>query len=322
MKTLCALIWILKITGREGQVDMTSLDLRVATLNISGGEKTFEEIPHDNERSRKEALALLVSRMDAGVLCLQEASQYIDGDGVTHSLLSEVNRAGDYEQFFYGETVSMETHMQVKKDIMVRGLFNDWWNWSKGNALHSRIPFARLGDPSRTGVPRSIPLFQTSAYEGSRDTEPRYALLARLKHPPFPFVVTLHLTTLVGERKPKTQPNKIKQSHLMRYEQVLQLLDLVREHILSENEPLILAGDFNATEDEFCIAHLLEAQNGFIRLIPENDGPSHPGVDKAIDHIFFYPQERLADYHCWIEASDLSKQASDHLPVLADLQIK
>ncbi len=301
---------------------MSSLNLRVATLNISGGEETFEEFPDETQISRKEALELLVSRLDADVLCLQEASQHIDSDGVTHSLLNEINRAGNYNHYFYGETLSMETHMQVKKDVMVKGLFNDWWNWSKGNAIHSRVPFARLGDPTRAGVPRSIPLYQPNAYEGSRDTDPRFALLTRLKQPPFPFVVTLHLTTLVGERQPQTQPNKIEQSHLMRYQQVRRLLDLVREHILAKGEPLILAGDFNAAEDEFCIAHLLESQNGFIRLKPENDGPSHPGLDKAIDHIFFFPQERLAAYSCRIETSDLSRQASDHLPVVADLQIK
>lgn len=301
---------------------MATLDLRIATLNIGGGEKTFEEFPQDTQLSHGEALALLVSRMDAAVLCLQEASQHIDADGVTHSLMSEINRIGNYKYFFYGETVSMETHMQVKKDIMVKGLFSDWWNWSKGNAIHSRIPFARLGNPSRQGVPRSIPLYQPRSYEGNRDTDPRFALLARLKQPPYPFVVTLHLTTLVGERKPKTKPKRIEQSHLMRHQQVSRLLDLVREHILERDEPLILTGDFNAAEDEFCIAHLLESQCGFLRLKPENDGPSHPGLEKAIDHIFFYPQDRLVDYHCWIETGDLSRQASDHLPVVADLQIK
>jgi len=301
---------------------MTPLDLRVATLNISGGEKTFDKFPQDPQHSRKEALELLIKALNADLLCLQEASQHIDADGVSHSLMSEINRIGNYNHFFYGETVSMETHMHVKKDIMVKGLFSDWWNWSKGNAIHSRIPFARLGDVTRTGVPRSIPLYQPGRYEGSRDTDPRFALLARLKQPPFPFVVTLHLTTLVGERKPNIQRNKIKQSHLMRYQQVCRLLDMVQDHILVQGEPLILTGDFNATEDEFCIARLLEKQNGFVRLRPENDGPSHPRVEKAIDHVFFYPKERLLDYTCWIENGELSRQASDHLPVVADLQIR
>jgi len=83
---------------------------------------------------------------------------------------------------------------------------------------------------------------------------------------------------------------------------------------------LILAGDFNATKDEACILQLLEA--GFVRLEPENEGPSHAGSGNLIDHIFFYPRERLVEYQCHIEDGDLSKRASDHLPIVADMRIK
>jgi endonuclease/exonuclease/phosphatase family metal-dependent hydrolase len=298
------------------------LDLRVATLNISGGMKTFEEVSNDVQLAQKETLSLLIKRLDATILCLQEVTQYIDADGVAHSFTDDVNKAGGYDYSYYGKTVSMEEHMQVKKDMMVKGIFNDWWNWSKGNSIHARIPFSRLGEPDRPGVPRNIPLYQPQSYEGNRNTEPRFALLSRLKTAPPPFVATLHLTTLVGEHKDKVRKNIIKKSHLLRHQQVQQLLDLVKAHILEKNDPLILTGDFNATEDEFCIARLLEEENGFIRLVPENDGSTHPSSDKAIDHIFFYPEDRLVEYGCRIEASDLSKRASDHLPVVADLQIK
>jgi len=298
------------------------LDLRIATLNISGGKKTFEEYPHDTQQSRKEALGLLIARLDADVLCLQEVSQHVDADGVTHSFVEDINKAGGYDYSYYGKTVSMETHMQVKKDVMVKGIFNDWWNWSKGNTIHARMPFARLGDPGRPGVPRNIPLYQPEAYEGNRDTEPRFALLSRQKTSPHPFITTLHLTTLVGEHKPKVRKNIIEKSHLLRHQQIQQFLDLVRVHILEQDEPLILAGDFNATEDEFCIAHLLESENSFVRLVPENDGPTHPVLNKAIDHVFFYPKKRLVEYGCRIAVGDLSKRSSDHLPVVADLQIK
>ncbi len=301
---------------------MPMLDLRITTLNISGGEKTFEAGQQDTPLSRKAALRLLIEQLDTTVLCLQEVSQYIDADGVTHSIVDEINKVGGFDYSYFGKAVSMETHLQVKKDVMVTGIFNDWWNWSQGNTIHARIPFARLGDPARPGVPRHIPLYQSGSYEGNRDTEPRFALLARLKTPPHPFVITLHLTTLVGEHKSKVRKNIIEKSHLLRHQQIQQFLDLVRVHILQRDEPLILAGDFNATEDEFCIAHLLESESGFIRLVPENDGPTHPCLNKAIDHIFFYPQERLVEYRCWIEADDLSRQASDHLPVVADLKLK
>ncbi len=301
---------------------MTELNLRVATFNVSGGEKTYEEIPNDTQQSRREALEMMVRRLDAELLCVQEVSQYIDADGVTHSLMDQINKAGNYDYSFYGKTVSMESHMQVKKDIMVQGIFNDWWNWSKGNAIHARLPFGRLGDASRPGVPRNIPLYQPEFYEGNRDTEPRFCLLARLKQSPFPFVATLHLSTLVGERPPHVFKHKVEESHLMRYQQIRRLLDLVRLNILQKDSPLILMGDFNAPKNEFCIHQLLENENGFIRLVPENDGPTHPRLDQAIDHIFFYPKSRLVNYSCRIETGDLSRRASDHLPVVADLHIK
>ncbi len=301
---------------------MTDLDLRAATFNISGGEKTFQEIPNNTKNAQQNALEMMIKRLDADLLCVQEVSQYIDADGVTHSMMDVINQAGDYPHSFYGKTLSMETHLQVKKDVMVQGIFNDWWNWSKGNGIHSRLPFARLGDPTRSGVPRNIPLFQPQSYEGNRDTDPRFALLARLKHPPFPFIATVHLTTLVGERPPHTYTHKIEAAHLMRYKQIERFLDLVSAYILEKGAPLIFMGDFNAAKDEFCIAHLLEKEKGFIRLTPENEGPTHPNLKQAIDHIFFFPKERLVDYACRIITNDLSHRASDHLPVVAELQIK
>lgn len=301
---------------------MTTLNLRVATLNIGGGEKTFEESTHDTQQSRLKALEMLIKRLDADVLCLQEVSQYVDADGVNHNLMDKINNAGNFPHAFYGKTVSMETHMQVKKDVMVKGIFNDWWNWSKGNAIHTRVPFARLGDPNRTGLPRNIPIFRPLAYEGNRDTDPRAALLTRLKEAPFPYVSTLHLTTLVGERLPDENPHKKEEARRMRFQQVSRLLDLVRANILEKNEPLVIAGDFNAMDDEDCITHLLASAPGFVRLVPDNDGPTHPDVARAVDHIFFCPRQRLVSYACHIETSDLSRRASDHLSVVADLEIK
>jgi len=211
--------------------------------------------------------------------------------------------------------------MQVKKDVMVKGVFNDWWNWSKGNALLSRIPFSRLGDASRPGVPRNVPLYQPQAYEGTRDTDPRFALIARIKHAPFPFAATLHLTTLVGERASPSQPEIVQQAQKLRYDQIQRLLDLVRAHILQKGQPLILAGDFNAAQNELCLRDLLE-KNGFLRLNPKNEIPTHPDLPDPIDHIYFFPKERLLNYSCRIEAGDLSHRASDHLPVVADLAFK
>ena len=298
------------------------MDLRVATLNIGGGEKSFEEFPRATQKSRQEALEMLVNRIDADILCLQEVTEYVDSDGLTHSLMDGISKAGGYDYSSFGKTISMKSHMQVRKDVMVKGIFNDWWDWAKGNAIHARLPFARLSDPTRPGKPRNVPIYQPPVYEGNRDTEPRFVLMTRLKEQPHPFIITLHLTTLVDERLPQAATDQVEKAQAIRYQQVSRFLDLIRVNILDRNEALILAGDFNALSNEACIENLLVAENGFVRLKPEDDGPSHTEAKEPIDHILFYPKERLLDYHCWIETSTLSRKASDHLPIVADLRIK
>ena len=299
---------------------MTMLDLRVATLNAAGGEKTFERISNDSKQSRLEALEMLIKHLDADLLCLQEVSQYTDAEGLTHSLREKINQECNYASCFYGKTLSMKTHTQVKNEIMVDGVFKDWVDWSKGNAIHSRFAFSRLSEPNVAGAPRNIPLYQPITYEGNRDTEPRFVILSRLNAAPFPFAATLHLTTLVGERKRQATQGRVEQALRMRSRQIKVFLDLVGKYVLEEKQPMILAGDFNAKKDEACLQQLVEA--GFVRLEPKNEGPSHAGSGRMIDHIWFFPEERLVEYDCFIVDSDLSKRASDHLPVVADMRIK
>ncbi|MFN2233397.1 MAG: endonuclease/exonuclease/phosphatase family protein, partial [Anaerolineales bacterium] len=128
--------------------------------------------------------------------------------------------------------------------------------------------------------------------------------------------------TLVGERASPSQKKKITESKSIRNGQIQRLLDLVRVHVLQQEQPIILAGDFNATADELGISHLLDSGSGFVRLVPENEGPTHPGLEEPIDHIFFYPKTRLAEYSCRIDTGELSKRASDHLPLIANIAIK
>jgi len=296
------------------------LTLRIMTLNLGGGVKNFSGEP-DETTSKNEALLDLLFQLQPDVLCVQEIAQYTDAEGLKHSMVDLICNGGEYSFHCYGETLSMKHHMQVKKDLMVNGLFKDWWDWSKGNAVFSRLPFARLGDPTREGVPRNVPIFQPLRYEGTRDTDPRYVILTRLKRSPFPYLVNLHLTTLIGERGEAKEDAIVARAQQLRAEQISQVISLLSENILQKGLPLLLAGDFNANPDEPALQLGLEAEHGFVRLAPSNDIPTHPEAG-AVDHIYFFPGSRLLSYSCQVVASDLAHRISDHLPVLADVVIE
>ena len=296
------------------------LTLRIMTLNLGGGVKNFSGAPEESA-SKNEALLDLLYQLHPDVLCVQEIAQFIDGEGLKHSMVSLISDGAEYPFHCYGETLSMKRHMQVKKDLMVNGLFKDWWDWSKGNAVFSQLPFARLGDPSREGVPRNVPIFQPLSYEGTRDTDPRYVILTRIKRSPFPYLVNLHLTTLVGERGEDRQETILARARQVRAEQISRVMALVEENILERNLPLLLAGDFNATPSEPALQQHLETEHGFVRLTPANDIPTHP-VAGAVDHIYFAPANRLRSYTCQVVTSSLAHRISDHLPVVADVVIE
>lgn len=295
---------------------------RVMTYNIGGGLKSFESPDQIQSKRHLNVLEALICQIKPDVLCIQELAQYIDADGINHNQMELIRENCHLVHGSFGKTLSMKDDLQVKKSVMVEGIFNDWWDWSKGNGIFARKPLARLGDVSRQGDARNIPLFIPPAYEGSRDTDPRYTLLARLKQAPYPFVANLHLTTLLGERPPGAQTQIIERAQMMRFTQIKRLLDLIKTHILDQNQILILCGDFNATAEEMCIAQLLINDCGFVRLAPKNEGATHARLPEAIDHILFYPQHRLAGYDCWIENGELSQRASDHYPVVADISIQ
>lgn len=291
--------------------------LRVMTLNLGGGIKNFSGTLETNV-NRSEALLTLIHQIKPDLLCVQEIAQYVDGDGIKHSMVDLIREGAQFSHAYYGETLSMKRHMQVRKDLMVEGLFKDWWDWSKGNAVFSRIPFARLSSEKKDGFPRNVPIFQPLTYEGTRDTDPRFAIIARVKQAPFPYLVNMHLTTLVGERGEAPQEKIIQSARELRAEQILRVMDLVEANILKAGLPLILTGDLNANPDEDALSGILEAEKGFMRLVPENPIATHPFAGE-VDHFYISPTGTLREYRCKVIDNDLAHRSSDHLPVVADL---
>ncbi len=287
------------------------------TYNVGGGRKDFGSKPTDVLKA--------IAELSPDILAIQECVEWTDVDGTSHSFSELVAQVGEFgSNYYFGRTLSLQENMQVKKAIMIDALYHDLTDWAQGNAVFARQGFSRLGDPSKPGIPRNIPIFKPPAYEGTRDTDPRYAILTRIRQEPFfPYVVNVHLTTLLGERGGEIReiPGKADEAQLLRLQQTKRLIDLVRP-VMKHDNTIILLGDFNATAKEASIATVIEEEGDFLRLTPSDDIPTHPKIPEAVDHIFIYPKDRILDYSCWIEDTEVTRKASDHLPVLADVTFR
>jgi endonuclease/exonuclease/phosphatase family metal-dependent hydrolase len=299
---------------------MPPLTLRIMTLNLGGGVKNFTGSP-ETSAGKIEAINQLIDQIRPDLLGVQEIAQYIDADGIMHSMVHQIRDGNRFDQSYYGETLSIKKHLQIRKDLMIKAIFNDWWDWSKGNALFSKLPFSRLSDSSKTGVPRNLPIYQPLVYEGTRNTDPRYVILSRLKTAPFPYVLNLHLSTLVAERGENSWQDAMDAGRATRQQQMGKVLGLIEEHILRQQKPVILMGDFNAQPDEYSLQGMLEYENNFVRLTPNPDRDTHVHAGR-LDHIYFFPRNRLCSYTCQVIDNELSHRVSDHLPVVANLEIE
>jgi len=301
--------------------EQQAMHFRLMTYNIGGGRKSFDS-------STEDAIEV-IRKVSPDILAVQEATSWQDADGIWNSTANMIaDGAGFGNRFYFGPTLSMQEHMHVKKAIFINAMFNDWRDWVQGNAVFSRWGFARLGNPSKPGMPRNIPLYSPPVYQGNRDTDPRYGVLARVRKLPIsPFIFSTHLTTLIGERvregSPRPVSGKTEEAQILRLKQAKRMLDLLGEHVLEPGEMVFLLGDFNAVASEPCISSVLEANGGFIRLTPTTrPSATHPKALQPIDHIFAYPRNRLLEYQCWIVDTPVARQASDHLPVVADVKVR
>lgn len=287
------------------------------TYNVGGGHNHFGSEPIQ--------VLKIIQTLSPDILAIQECVDWTDAENQTHNLSEAIAQTGNFgSNFYFGQTLTLRENMQIKKEVMLNALYEDIMDWAQGNAVFAKGGFTRLSDPSKPGSPRNVPVYKPPVYEGNRDTDPRYAILSRINQPTFyPYLVNVHLTTLVGERGGSNReiPGKCVEAQMLRLKQANKLIDLVRPKLKPENLILLL-GDFNAPPDEASISTVIEKEGGFLRLKPQNDRSTHPKIPKAIDHIFVYPGDRVLEASCWIEDSELTQAASDHLPVVADVIFK
>jgi endonuclease/exonuclease/phosphatase family metal-dependent hydrolase len=291
--------------------------LPVMTYNIGSARPAFDVAwPHVVDVIRRQA---------PDVLLVQEVGVIQRADGTQEHIPRRLAEAlGFGEHVFFGPVLSLQEDMDVRSPRFVDALFRDLRDWSIGNAILCRNGFVRLSEPAESGQPRNVPLYRPPRYQGNRDSEPRHALLARVgQGPVFPFVIGVHLSTLVGERSAPDggapMAGRANQARARRLDQTRRLADLLTRHVLDQNQVAFLLGDFNAQPDEACITSVLVDECGFCRLAPAYEAATHLGVGQPIDHIFAYPADRLLDVDCRVVDTDAARCASDHLPVVADV---
>ena len=285
--------------------------LKLMTYNIGGGRK--------NLGSHFDAVLEIIKQESPDILALQEAAEWttLGGEKVDQTQL--IAEAGNLNYSFFGPTLSMRENFHIIKELFVYGIFNDWKEWQQGNALFSKWPFVRLGNDSVHGQPENIPVFRT-LYQGNRDTDPRYVILAKVDLGfTKAFAMTTHLTTLYGERGSNEIPKKNEEAQVMRWEQCERIIDLIREFALERDKLVFFLGDFNALPDEPALANSLKSRGGFMHLIPQNNIGSHLKLDDPVDHIYIFPGKYHIQYTCMIH--DDNFRASDHNPVIANLKI-
>lgn len=291
--------------------------LRIVTYNVGGGRDDFD--------ITADSILAAIRELAPDILGLQECIEWCDANRRRYSFCTEAEKVMSEETTsFFGKTLSLRENFHPKKTIMLDALYKDWQDWVFGNALLARYPYTRFSDPAQPGVPQNLSIFKPLAYEGTRDTDPRSAIIGRVKLPNgAPFVVCTHFTTLAGERGSRHQliPGKHEEAEALRCQQARMLLELLKP-ITSTGQMVILMGDFNAGPQEACISTVLQREGGFVRLAPRQEIPTHPKVAQPVDHIFVSPIDALLDYTCWIDTSTGARGASDHLPVVADIILK
>jgi len=306
--------------------------IRLMTYNIGGGRKAAT---HHGDASSLAAIMRVVRELAPDILALQEATVLVDADGKINDIPARIAEDAGYgDQYAFGPTLSRNNQMHIRKALFIRSIFRDEQEWAQGNALFSRWRMVRLGNPSLPGKAFNLPLFRPPLYEGTRDTDPRYALLARIDLAPvYPYVLCTHFTTLVNQRTSRnpdllnaserqTMRERFEEASMIRHRQARMVLELLQEHVLDNGKMVFLMGDLNALASEMCISDMLINQGGFIHLNFQNpEKATHPKTVGAVDHILAFPRQRLVSYTCQAVETPDCEEASDHLPVVADVEI-
>lgn len=264
-------------------------------MNVRVVTLNLENLANDWFGKRGEAAIRGLKRLDADVLCLQEVT-------VTHQGAALYDQAHEVADALGLGFVAFDTYGEPD-DIRA--------DRQDGLAIASRWPFRRVRD-------RRLPVAKKDPLDG------RVVMLCRLMHPDGDLdVVTTHLAW-----RPEDHDTRLMQADL--------ILDVfTREGFGQGGHRGILAGDFNATDDEEVIARICEyLRDAWRELHPGElgatwlrDNPYTKGwdmPDRRLDYIFVPKGVKIERAELALDGPDPrdgpdAVWPSDHCAVVVDL---
>jgi endonuclease/exonuclease/phosphatase family metal-dependent hydrolase len=327
--------------------DSQTAGLRVLNLNCAGA-KFLDSTKAERAAQQSKlnaALEVLAEQYRPDVMVLQEVARYGSADRPDD--LIRPPSGYSYQSFV---AIDSSTHRHPARFSRMRAGGN--WRLDEylaqgcGLLWRSSIKTASVWNfefETRAQVDAETVRLERGLYTGSRDTEPRLAVVSHfLKDPIEFFVVNLHLVTFRGERE--GVPAKDARGSQARLHQ----LDTILNGIVSEyNEwrsefaperlqqhppPVwILAGDFNCSPGSPEIARV--QQLNFVDLNPlKGPGTKAPGIGRdptiTLDYIFAGPEyvafdpflaRQLAGSNPTPIVNATTRGVSDHYPLVADV---
>lgn len=308
--------------------------LQLVTYNI-GGAKHLRRDHYDPHTIVDDVLTTLTRMIDTTqptILALQEVGWGVrDGARYNMAALLAAGLGADYRYALASEiTRANQPHAALWQD---RAPFAHLSDGGEGNAFVTNLPPAPWAWPTiepeqhwalSTHIGRPT-LYST----GTRDSQPRNALVASLRLGDLPlYVINTHLTTLKGENRHSNDDSRTMQASTLRCGEVGALTAITTQLIEAEYaadhspiRPILLAGDFNARPNTPEMTLLAKR---FTRLHPDTDPQecwSHVGHRVLIDHILLDdPSERLRPARCAVITDLPYSDLSDHRPVLATFE--
>lgn len=293
------------------------IEVTVVTANAGGGAR--------DESVNPQLLGQIIANEKPDIVGIQEAVVCWKGNNKKEDSIEELSlkMGKNYCGVFIP---TLDSQIQSHPDKWSSSRFKEFSHSQEGDGLLISTKYQIMDFWSnKSGQPVPITVSEPSLFLGNRNTIPRQIVIVKVKdkqHNYEFYFATTHLTTLKGEKRGNTGEGNseiTKQAAKIRCKQIEHILYIMEQ--LPTKDPIILVGDFNATLNSPEMKILQTKFFPVTKLQSEMGEFTHIRHKIFIDHIFFFPKERLGEItedSCYLLDP---KGASDHKPVVAKLKI-